>query len=315
MMMTLTRFRSLVAGAVIFSLSAALAPEPAMAAGDGVAAIVNATVITDADVAKRAAFLRLRRVPGAGTKSAREELVNEALMRAEIIRVGASVSTDDVNAAFARFANSNKMTVPQLTQILSKAGVTAEHFKSYIGIQMSWPRAVNSRYGANGQMSAQEFIGRLQKDNGKKPVTNEYILQQVIFVIPASKKGKITGKRKSEAEASRKQYPGCEGGKAFAATMHDVSIRDIGRVLEPQLPAAWKEDLLKAPVGGTTRTQVTDRGVEYIAVCTKRQVSDDFAAQVVYQAEDLEKAEKQGKDPNSVKYLDELRKRGQIELR
>ncbi|MDH6266800.1 peptidyl-prolyl cis-trans isomerase SurA [Rhizobium sp. SG_E_25_P2] len=313
--MTLTRFRALVAGAVIFALSATLAPEPAMAAGDGVAAIVNGVVITDGDVAKRAAFLRLRRAPGAGAQKAREELVNETLMRNEIIRVGASVSTDDVDAAFARFAGSNKMTVPQLTQILSKAGVTAEHFKSYIGIQMSWPRAVNSRYGASGQMSAQDFIVRLQKDNGKKPVTNEYILQQVIFVIPASKKGKITGKRKSEAEASRKQYPGCAGAKAFAAGLHDVSIREIGRVLEPQLPAAWKDDLLKTSVGGTTRPQVTDRGVEYIAVCKKREVSDDFAAQVVYQAQDLEKAEKQGQDPNSVKYLDELRKRAQIELR
>ncbi len=217
-----------------------------------------------------------------------------------------SVSTQDVDAAFARFAASNKLSVPQMTQIIEKAGVGVDHFKAYIAVSMSWPRVLNSR--SSGGMSNQEAVTRMLQSK-EKPVTTEYVLQQVIFVVPASKKG-ITGKRKAEAEASRAKFPGCEQAKVFAATMKDVSIRSLGRVLEPELPADWKPLIEKAN-GVTTGTRVTERGVEYLAICNKRQVNDDYAAEVVFRAEDLGK-EKNGKNPREEKYLDDLRKKARI---
>jgi len=87
-------------------------------------------------------------------------------------------------------------------------------------------------------MSNSDLVARMM-ENKQKPETTEYILQQMIFVVPANKKG-IVGKRKSEAEASRAKYPGCDQAKVFAATMLDVSVRDLGRVLAPELPAEWK---------------------------------------------------------------------------
>lgn len=252
----------------------------------------------------------MQRQSGNLAEKAREQLIDEALKREEIGRVKMSVSTADVDASFARFASTNKMTTDQLTKVLAQAGVGAEHFKSFIAVQMSWPRLVNARYGGRNKMSTQDFVTRL-KERGDKPVTNEYFLQQIIFVIPEAKRSAITGKRKSEAEASRKRYPGCEQGKTFAATMLDVSIKDLGRMLEPELPPDWKPLVEKTPEGGTTGTRVTEKGVEYLAICKKQQVSDDYAAEVVFRAEDLTKAEK-GENPNEKKYLDELRKKAQI---
>jgi len=315
MMTKITNLRSLVLGAAALVIAAIGMPNAALSAsGTQIKAIVNGVVITSGDLAKRIAFLRLRGTPGNSPKLAREELVNEVLMREEIIRTGNSVSTVDVEAAFERFAKNNKMSPSQLTQVLGKAGVGADHFKAYVGVQMSWPRVVQARFGGQ-KMSNADLAERIRKDGGKKPTTTEYILQQVVFVIPESKRGKITGKRKSEADASRKRYPGCEQGKVFAATMKDVSIINIGRILGPQLPEQWKAEIEEASVGGTTSVKVTEKGVEYLAVCKKREVSDDLAAQVVYQATDLEKAEKDSADPDSKKYLEELRKRSQIELR
>jgi peptidyl-prolyl cis-trans isomerase SurA len=316
MLLKLANLRSLIMGALCVALILSAIPQSSMAAGEQIKAIVNGTIITSGDVAKRVNFLKLRRTPGNLQKVATDEMVNEVLMRTEIIRTGMSVSTDDVDAAFGRFAKNNKMTVPQLSAILEKAGIGVAHFKGYIGVQMSWPRVVQARYGSGGsRMTTQQFIARLKQDNGQKPKTNEYFLQQIIFVVPESKRGKIEGKRKAEAEASRKKYPGCAQAKVFAATMRDVSIREIGRILEPQLPDQWKESLLKTPVGGTTPPQVTEKGVEYLSVCKKREISDDFAAQVMYEAKDLQKAEKDSADPDSKKYLEELRKNATIELR
>jgi peptidyl-prolyl cis-trans isomerase SurA len=310
-------FRTLFLGAACIALSVFAAPmveSSAWAASSAISAIVDGTVITSSDVAKRVAFLRLRRVGGNAPSKARQELIDEALMRAEIIRTHNSVDTNDVDAAFARFAAGNKLSVDQLTKIVNQAGVTAEHFKAYIGIQMSWPRVVQARFGGGARMTNDDLVTRLKSDNGKKPTTTEYILQQVIFVVPESKRAKLLGKRKSEAEVSRKSYPGCDKAKVFAAGYRDVSIRELGRILAPQLPGDWKALIEKTEQGGTTGTRATERGVEYLAVCVKREVSDDFAAQIVYQAKDLQTAEKDGEDPNSKKYLEELRKKAQIEL-
>ncbi|WP_288426773.1 peptidylprolyl isomerase [uncultured Agrobacterium sp.] len=294
----------------IFAVPMIVAPQAHQAFADSaVKVVVNKTPITSDDIARRVAFLKLQRQSGNLNEKAREQLIEEALKREEIARVKMSVSTSDVDAAFARFAATNKMTTDQLTKVLGQAGVGADHFKSFIAVQMSWPRLVNARYGGRNRMSTQDFVTRL-KETGKKPVTSEYFLQQVIFVVPASKKS-IVGKRKSEAEASRKRYPGCEQAKTFAATMLDVSIKDLGRILEPELPQEWKDMVVKTPEGGTTGTRVTEKGVEYLAVCKKQQVSDDYAAEIVFRAEDLTKAEK-GENPNEKKYLDELRKKAQI---
>ncbi|WP_312943633.1 peptidylprolyl isomerase [Agrobacterium sp.] len=304
--------RTVALGTALLALPLFLAPHSfdTNAAASSVAVVVNKNPITSSDIAKRVAFLKLQRQKGDLNKLAREQMIDEALKREEIARMRMSVSTEAVDASFARFAASNKMNPTQLTQILSQSGVTAEHFKAFIAVQMSWPRLVNARYGSSGRMSNQDLVTRMM-ERKEKPVTTEYFLQQIIFVVPEAKRQSITGKRKSEAEASRSKYPGCEQAKTFAATMMDVSIRDLGRILAPELPPDWKPLIEKTKEGGTTATRVTEKGVEYLAICKQRQVSDDFAAEVVFRAEDLTK-EQNGDNPNEKKYLDELRKKAQI---
>lgn len=279
-------------------------------ADTGVAIVVNKVAITSSDVARRIAFLKLRHETGDLNKKAKEELVDEQLKRQEIARVGMSVSTSDVDAAFARFSASNKLTPAQMGQILDKAGVGVEHFKNYIAVQMSWPRLVNARYSSRDKMTSQEMVSRLL-ENKQKPETTEYSLKQVIFVVPESKRNAILAKRKAEAEASRAKFPGCDQAMDFARNYLDVSIRDLGRVLEPDLPNAWKP-LIDAAKGPTTGTLVTERGVEYVVICSQKKVSDDLAAEAVFRAEDLDKKDKTKEDPNSEKFLNELRSKAQI---
>ncbi|MCA1366381.1 peptidylprolyl isomerase [Bradyrhizobium sp. BRP14] len=288
-----------------------IAANTAVRAASEVKVIVNNTVITSGDIAKRAAFLRLQR-QGGGAAEAKQQLIDETLKRAEIARVQQSVSTSDVDAAYARFAAGNKLSPEQLGKILEQAGVGVDHFKQYIAVQMSWPRVVNFRYGSANRLSGGDLVKRMMEGGGNKPVTTEYFLQQVIFVIPESKRGAITAKRQAEANASRSQFPGCETSKAFAANYRDVSIRNLGRLLAQQLPEEWKPLVEKAGDGMTTGTLVTEKGVEYLAICKKRQVNDDTAAEIVFRAEDLGKKKAGGQDPNSEKYLEELREKAQI---
>lgn len=304
---------SLLAGAALCALAALIQPQGGSAfAASEVKAVVNGVALTSGDIAKRQAFLRLQHQK-ADAKAAEESLVDETLKRQEVSRVRMSVSKEDVDASFARFASGNKLTTEQLTQILNQAGVGVDHFKQFIAVQMSWPRVVNARYGSSARMSSSDLVSRMMENNKQKPVTTEYMLQQIIFVVPQSKKG-ITAKRKSEAEASRSKYPGCDQAKVFAATMRDVSVRDLGRMLAPEIPADWKP-LVEQAKGNTTATRVTDKGVEYLAICSQREVSDDTAAEIMFRQEDLDKAKANKTAPgneNATKYLDELRKKAQI---
>ncbi|OCJ18220.1 molecular chaperone SurA [Rhizobium sp. AC44/96] len=305
---------TMLAGMAFALLTSLVVPQTGTAfAASEVRVVVNGTAITSGDVAKRQAFLRLQHQK-ADAKSAEDQLVEQTLKQQEISRVRMSVSKDDVDASFARFATGNKLTTAQMTQILEQAGVGVAHFKAFIAVQMSWPRLVNARYGNSSKMSNADLVARMMQNNKQKPETTEYILQQMIFVVPANKKG-IVGKRKGEAEASRSKYPGCDQAKVFAATMRDVSVRDLGRILAPELPPEWKP-LIEQAKGNTTATRVTDKGVEYLAICSQRQVSDDQAAEMVFREEDLDKA-KSGKEAppenaNATKYLEELRKKAQI---
>lgn len=288
-----------------------IATGAAVQAASQVKVIVNDVVITSSDIAKRVAFLRLQR-QGGGATEAKNQLIDEVLKRAEVARVQQSVSTQEVDAAYARFAAGNKLSTEQLGKILEQAGVGAEHFKQYIAVQMSWPRVVNFRYGNASRLSGGDLVKRMMEGGGTKPVTTEYFLQQVIFVIPESKRGAITGKRQAEANASRSKFPGCETSKVFAANYRDVSIRNLGRVLAQQLPEEWKPLIEKAGDSMTTGTRVTEKGVEYLAICKKREVNDDNAAEIVFRAEDIGKKKAGGEEPNSAKYLEELRAKARI---
>lgn len=303
--------RSMMMGVALAAAVTIVAPAGTVqAASSTVIAVVNNSPVTSGDVERRAAFLRLQRAKGNLRAMAREQMIDDTLKRDEILRLKASVSQAEVDASYARFASSNKMTLKQLGQVLDQAGVGSQHFKQYIALQMSWPRVVNARY-AGGGTNGKSLVERVQENGGKKPVTTEYFLKQVIFVVPEKRRNAILGKRKSEAEASRSKFPGCDQAKIFAATMHDVSIRDLGRVLAPQLPEDWKPLIEKAN-GQTTGTRVTERGVEYLAICKKREVNDDVAAEMVFRAEDLANSKGNEGDENSKKYIAELRKKATI---
>jgi peptidyl-prolyl cis-trans isomerase SurA len=272
--------------------------------------VVNNQAITSVDLSRRVAFLRLQRTKGNLNQIAREQLIEEALKTQEINRTRAGASQAEVDAAFERFASSNKLKVAQLNQILAQAGVTSKHFKEFIRVQMSWPRLVQARYGgAGGKLSNEQLVAKMLEQGGNKPSTTEYILQQVIFVVPANKRSNaVIGARKREADQLRGRYTGCQGTRDIVTGLRDVTVRELGRFLQPQLPPDWKPLIEKTKSGGATTTRVTEKGVEFIGVCSSRSVSDDVAAAMVFQAENSEA----GDTDDAKKYLEELRSRAVI---
>lgn len=293
------------------SLSVAAYAPPAQASE--IKYVVNDVPVTSYDIQRRAAFIKLQRRKG----DAGQEMIEQTLRQAEMKRLGIRISDKQVDDAYARFAASNKLKPEQMDQILAQAGVTTSHFKDYIRTQMGWNQAVSSRFRAEqggttgGISSEQDAVRRMLQQGGAKPSATEYMLQQVIFVVPAAERGAI-GKRKREADAMRGRFNGCEQTRDFAKGLLDVTVRDLGRVLAPQLPPEWAEDIKKLKAGGATPVRETTRGVEFIGVCSAREVSDDKVAQMVFQAEDAGKGGNEKADELSTKYIEELRAKARI---
>lgn len=272
--------------------------------------VVNNEAITSLDVQRRAAFLKLQRRKGNLSKLAGDEMVEQVLKQAEIRRLNIRIPDASVDTAFAKFAGGNKLSAAQMASILDKAGVTAGHFKEFMRTQMGWGQAVSARYRSQGgSMSEQDAVQRMLKNGGAKPTATEYMLQHVIFVVPEGERKATLGKRKKEAEALRVRFAGCEQTRSFAKGLLDVTVRDLGRMLGPELPPEWAEDIKKTKVGGATGTHETARGIEFIGLCSSREVSDDRAAKMVFQSEGSQ--DEQGEEL-SKKYIDELRKRARI---
>ncbi|TPM33275.1 peptidylprolyl isomerase [Mesorhizobium sp. B2-2-2] len=269
--------------------------------------VVNDIPITSGDIAHRAAFLKLQRKKG----DAGQEMIDQTLRMAEARRLGIHISDAQVEAAYQRFASSNKMQLSQLDGVMEKSGVSKGHFKEFIRAQMAWNQALSARYrsGEGGSVTEQDAVRRMLDKGGSKPSATEYMLQQVIFVVPAAERSATLGKRKREADAMRARFNGCNTTRQFAKGLIDVTVRDLGRVLAPQLPPDWAEQIKATKVGGATPTRQTERGVEFIGICSSREVSDDKVAQMVFQNEG---SNDKAADDLSKKYVDELKAKARI---
>lgn len=294
-----------------FALLVAAAAAPllqvvAPAAATEIKYVVNGAPITSYDIQRRAAFIKLQR----GKGSASEQMIEQTLRMAEVRRLGIRVADQQVDDAYARFAQGNKMPVKQLDAILAQSGVTKQHFKEFIRAQMAWNQALGQRSrGGGGRMTEQEAVRKMLQQGGNKPSATEYMLQQVIFVVPAKERGSI-GKRKQEAEAMRARFNSCETTRQFAKGLLDVTVRDLGRKLAPELPSDWAESIKNTRAGAATPVRQTERGLEFIGICSAREVSDDRVAQLVLNGEN------NGGDKNadelSKTYTEELRKKASI---
>jgi peptidyl-prolyl cis-trans isomerase SurA len=269
--------------------------------------VVNDIPVTTGDIAHRAAFLRLQRKKG----DAAQEMIDQTLRMAEARRLGIRISDAQVEAAYQRFASSNKMQLSQLDGVMEKSGVSKDHFKEFIRAQMAWNQALSARYhsGEGGSVTEQDAVRRMLDKGGSKPSATEYMLQQVIFVVPAAERSATLAKRKREADAMRARFNGCNTTREFAKGLIDVTVRDLGRVLAPQLPPDWAEQIKATKVGGATVTRETERGVEFIGICSSREVSDDKVAQMVFQSEG---SGDKNADELSKKYVDELKAKARI---
>lgn len=275
--------------------------------------LVNKNAITNLDIKRRIQFLRLRRVPGNHTKLAQNEMIEQILKLEEATRRRTLATDEQVETAFGNFAKRNRATKANLAKELNKRGVGAKHFKSFIKTQISWQRTVQGRFQSEtSRLSEEKALKKLRESGNQKPKVNEYSFKQVVFVVPKNKRSKAAlATRKREANAFRKTVNGCDNLLQSIKGLKDVSLLDRRHIMEPELPVNWKDQISSAGVGNTTAAQETEKGVEFMAICSSRSVDDDRAAKITQQSADFSQFGEKSSELSKT-YLEELRERATI---
>jgi peptidyl-prolyl cis-trans isomerase SurA len=279
--------------------------------GTYIRVLVNNQPITNYDIQRRQKFRQLRRLSTSQDDTIKE-LVDEKIKITAAQQAGVYASEAESDRAFDSFAKNNKSTPERISADLDRIGIGAEHFKQYIRVQLSWNRLAGQKLQRETQQKTQsDAIFELRKSGQEKPQTTEYLLQQIIFVIPQDKAKSMVKARTDEALAFRQRYEGCEKAVELAKQLKDVAVKDLGRKLEPELPPNWIEPLKAIQQGQLTQPQTTEKGVEMLGICRATTTSDDRAAQVMSQAQAYDQLEEKG-DAAADAYLAELRETATI---
>jgi len=277
-----------------------------------VVVIVNGEPITALDIEQRSKLIQMS--SQAHKAPARQEvidqLIDEKLKVKEAKKFGLEISDSEVDGAFGTMASRMRMTPDQLTQQLTRGGLTPGTLKSRIRADMVWPQLVRGRYQASLQIGEKDLL--TATDAKSDDVGYDYTLRPILFIVPPGSPETFIDGRKREAEGLRGRFQGCDEGIAFARALKDVAVRDQVTRSSADIPAEQRKVLDGIEVGRLTAPEVTKFGVEMFAVCAKKQSSAENTpgkrkARESIMAERYEQRSKQ--------YLQEVRRGAMIEYK
>jgi peptidyl-prolyl cis-trans isomerase SurA len=262
------------AGGDEVSAAAAQASEHA---GDGVAAIVNDSVISDYDLRQRMALF----LATSGAKPSDEELKQirgqvlkqvetERLQLLEAQKNNITVSAAEVDRAINDIMKDNHLTIDQLKGLLGRADVQMQTLRSQIAAQIAWSKTVQDEYGDRVNVSKEEVdaeFGRLQQ-GASKP---HFAVSEIFLSVDSPEQD---GKVLKDAQELETQL---QAGAPFATVARQFSQNpsaaqggDVGTVEQGQLAPALDEALSKMH-SGEISPPIRSAGGYYIVALRQRQ--------------------------------------------
>jgi peptidyl-prolyl cis-trans isomerase SurA len=283
----------------------------AVRADSTIKVLVNDEAITSYDVAQRTSLMALAGEKG-GAKLALDQLIDEAVEISEAKKRGFVAPDARVSAAYASIAGNMKLTPDALSKALQSRGVSPDALKRRLKVQISWQQLMQARNRFEVSVKPSDVTAQLlAKGSPDNMSTTEFILQQIIFVIPAGSSAGYITQRRREAEAFRIRFQGCDTSVELAKGLKDVLVRPFGRHMSNDLTGPDGKMVQDTPVGKTTKPTQLDQGITLVAVCSKRDIKSNAAARTeIEQKLAFEQGKDLGKD-----YLKELRGKAVIEYR
>ena len=268
--------------AASLALAMGVAMSGPVAAQSSVKILVNDQPITTFDIKTRTQMVKVFSQGRDGESAATEQLIEERLKTQEAKLRGISVSEEAVEREFAQRAAQLKLQPAQFTQAMQQAGISPTDFRRFLKTNMEWAELVRARFRAQVKVSDQDVVAALGKKGDDAAVVpntaSEYMLQQIVFVVPKGAGQAVENQRKSEANAFRGSFQGCQQTLESARGLNGVVVKPPVRRDESQLQDDTATALAAMQIGETTAPERTSDGFQILAICAKTAISGTAAS-------------------------------------
>ncbi len=238
---------------------------------DRIIAVVNDEVVTERELAARVDFA-LRQLRQQGTQPPpREVLERQLLERAINDRVqmqhardiGLRIDDAELDRALLRIAEQNKLSLPQLREVLAKDNVPFDKFREDIRKEITVAR-LREREVAQKVVVTDSEIDNFIKNQQAQPGRDEFNLSHILVAVPENASPEQLQSRRERAEQALAQIRGGADFRQVAAAFSDgpealqgggMGWREADRLpalfveaLRPMQPGQLSE-LLRSPNG------------------------------------------------------------------
>jgi len=264
--------------AITTALLATTAPVQAQNSPHGIAAVVNADIVTIHDLRQRVLFMM------ATTGAERDEasvqrlqrqalrnLVDEHLQMQESEKYELEVSDEEVDNSVSRLLSQNGTDPNQLISDLAAAGVSIETLRDQVRSEIAWQRIVSGLYGSRIRISDAQIDETLNQitANASKP---NYRVSE-IYIEASPEIGGIEG----ALEGANAMITQVQAGAPFPLLAQSFSSAasaarggDVGWVHEGELRPEIDVILKQMTVGSVSKPIQVPGGVYVVALREKR---------------------------------------------
>ena len=253
---------------------------PQAASAQQIVVMVQGSPITSFDVGQRIKLAQLTERRAINSKQALDELVDERLKVFTAERYGITMDSADLNKMYASMGARTGRSPEQLTAGLAQAGVDARLLKDKMRADNVWNNYVRGRFSSTTTVRDGDIfaaLGAKGEDATKAQRTTEYTIRQIVLVVSRTAPPATRSQRMAEAGVLRKNFTDCESGVATARAMRETVVRDPVIRTSADMTAPLRKLMDETAIGQMTPPEVTQAGIEMVAICNRREVVGESA--------------------------------------
>jgi peptidyl-prolyl cis-trans isomerase SurA len=231
---------------------------------DRIVAVVNDEVITrvDLDERIRTAAMQLKQqgtvLPPRAVleKQILERMITDRVQLQFARETGLRVDDPELDRAIHRIAEQNKLTVPQLREVLEKDGVQFSRFREDIRAEISLSRLREREVENRITVTESEIDNLLQSQQGQDARGDEYNLSHILVTVPENASPEQIQARRARAEQAYTQLKSGADFRQVAASYSEAPDALQGGAMGwregARLPALFSDALRAIRAGELT---------------------------------------------------------------
>ncbi len=246
------------------------AKDAVVSVNDGVAAIVNDTVISQYDLRQRVALF-LATTGAKPTKENMERIHDQVLKQLETERLelleaqknNITVSGSEVDKAIANITSDNNMTLDQLKGMLEQEGVNFATLRSQIATQIAWSKTVQGMYGDRIDITSADVDAELKRVAATADRPHYQVAEIFQSVDNPDQDAKVRNDMENLRDEIQQGAPFQAVARQFSQNPTAAQGGDLGWMADGQLPKALN-DVLRTMEPGNVSPPIRGPGGYYI---------------------------------------------------